>query len=171
MRSDSGKSLVPNVPSSGAAKVNISEAAGRAEICNVLSGKQFTVCGGNGRGTPGRLHISSPARAVFNLLLSSCRGKPLLCKVQTALTYMRPHVAGTPTRAKPIYLPIRAFIHPSYSDPPPSHNEPALKGKAESFISINRSPLHYHRHHLWTSCIKLDGIYVYSRLPLTPIAG
>lgn len=56
----------------------------------------------------------------------------------------------------PIYLPIHLstiFTLSRSSDPLPSHNQPALKGKAESFISINHSPLHYHWYHLRTSSI------------------
>lgn len=67
-------------------------------------------------------------------------------------------------------------MHPFYSlyrssDQLPSHNQPALKGKAESFISINHSPLHYHRYNLQTSCVKLNldiDWSIFTPLPTLP---
>lgn len=68
----------------------------------------------------------------------------------------------------PIYLPIYQPIHfTRSSDLLPGHNQPALKGKAESFISINHSPLHYHGYHLWTPCVKWDPVYFHP-LPTQP---
>lgn len=117
-----------------------------------------------------------PLELLFYLFPGSCGEKPLLCKVQP-LRYIRAH---TPSiwvphtyPAMPIYLPIYPSIHFTLSrssDLLPSHNQPALKGKAQSFISINHSPLHYQQNHLRTSCIKLDPLYFHPPPPLQPSA-
>lgn len=115
------------------------------------------------------------------LFLRSCSEKPPLCKVRLP-SYLCPHTihlasAHLPSHAHlSVYLSIHPSMHPFYSlyrssDQLPSHNQPALKGKAESFISINHSPLHYHRYNLQTSCVKLNldiDWSIFTPLPTLP---
>lgn len=147
MRSDSGKSLVPDVPGDVA-----------LELCAYLwpsAGWRFVIFCQKRVSTVKYTadHTSPcPVELCFNLLLRSCSGKPLLCKVRPP-RYIHAH---TPFIQCPhtypsmhIYLPIYLSIHPFHSrlsDLLPSNNQPALKGKTVSFISINHSPLHYHRY-------------------------
>lgn len=56
-----------------------------------------------------------------------------------------------------IYPSILPSIHFTPSDLLPSHYQPALEGKAQSFISISSSPLHHLWHHLQTSCVILNA--------------
>ena len=101
-----------------------------------------------------------PLELYFYLFLRSCSEKPLLCKVQPPRSILCPltiHLVSThlPSHA---HLSTHLSIHPFYSllarliCCPVIISQPSKA--RQSFISINHSPLRYHRYHLRTSSVK-----------------